>query len=93
MNFKEIFLKLTEYTIPFGYEHELEPILPSGWKRDSTGNYYYNIGDSETLFTSHLDVATDKKEKINHVIEGDIIKTDGTNIKGLLHLIENKLGS
>lgn len=100
MNFKETFLKLTEYTIPFGHEHELEPILPSGWKKDSIGNYYYNIGDSETLFTSHLDVATDKKEKINHVIEGDIIKTDGTTILGgdnkagclvLFYLIENKV--
>ena len=82
MNFKENFLKLTEYTIPFGYESDIEHLLPSGWKKDSVGNYYYQIGSSETLFTSHLDVATDEKVKINHVIKGNIIKTDGTTILG-----------
>ena len=82
MNFKETFLNLTQYTIPFGHESELEPYLPSGWKKDSIGNYYYQIGNSETLFTSHLDVATSEKQKINHVIEGNIIKTDGKTILG-----------
>lgn len=100
MNFKEIFLKLTEYTIPFGYESELEPLLPKGWKKDSIGNYYYIIGNSKTLFTSHLDTACKEKEKINHVIDGDIIKTDGTTILGgdnkagciaLFYLIENNV--
>jgi hypothetical protein len=82
MNFKKTFLKLTEWTIPFGNEVELEPLLPSGWKKDSVGNYYYQIGNSTTLFTSHLDVASDKKEKVNHIIDGNIIKTDGTTILG-----------
>lgn len=100
MNFKETFLKLTEYTIPFGHEQELENLLPSGWKKDSIGNYYYEIGESETLFTSHLDVATDQKAKVNHVIEGNLIKTDGTTILGgdnkagvtiLFYLIQNNV--
>ena len=100
MNFKETFLKLTEYTIPFGYEQELEPLLPRGWKKDSIGNYYYEIGNSETLFTSHLDVATDIKAKVNHIIEGNLIKTDGTTILGgdnkagvtiLFYLIQNNV--
>lgn len=82
MNIKELFLKLTEYTIPFGYEHTLEPLLPKGVKKDSIGNYYIEIGNSETLFTSHLDTLGDKYEKVNHVIEGDIVKTDGTTILG-----------
>jgi hypothetical protein len=98
MNFKDTFLKLTEWTIPFGHESELEHLLPSGWKKDSVGNYYYQIGTSETLFTSHLDVSTDKKEKVNHIINGNIIKTDGTTILGgdnkagccvLFYMIEN----
>ena len=82
MNFKEKFLELTQFTIPYGYEKELEPILPNGWKKDQFGNYFYEIGNSETLFTTHLDTYSDKKEKINHVVEGDIIKTDGTTILG-----------
>jgi hypothetical protein len=100
MDFKEIFLKLTDYTVPFGFESELEPILPSGYKKDTIGNYYYVIGDSETLFTSHLDTSCIKREKVNHIIEGDIIKTDGTTILGgdnkagcciLFYLIEQNI--
>lgn len=100
MNFKETFLKLTEYTVPFGYESELESILPSGFKKDSIGNYFYKIGNSKTLFTTHLDTACKDRQKVNHVIEGDIIKTDGTTILGgdnkagctiLFYLIENNI--
>ena len=88
--FKSLFLKLTEYTIPFGEESRLEKYLPSGYKKDSIGNYYYEIGKSETLFTTHLDTYSDKYEKVTHVIEEDpyIIKTDGKTILGG----DNKLG-
>jgi hypothetical protein len=100
MNIKETFLKLTEYTIPFKHEHELEHLLPNGWKRDSVGNYYYEIGKSETLFTSHLDTYCKEKVKVNHVIEDEWIKTDGTTILGgdnkagccvLFYLIEQQV--
>lgn len=100
MNFKETFLNLTEYTVPFGYEETLEPLLPKGWRKDPIGNYYYEIGNSKTLFTSHLDTACKEREKINHVIDGNIIKTDGTTILGgdnkagcvvLFYLIENNV--
>ena len=77
MNFKETFLKLTEYTIPYKYEYKLEKYLPKGYKKDSIGNYYIKIGNSETLFTTHLDTYSDKYEKVKHIIEGNIIKTDG----------------
>ena len=87
--FKELFLKLTEYTIPFGYEHKLEKYLPSGFKKDSTGNYYYVIGESDTLFTTHLDTYSEKYKKVNHVIDGYKISTDKTTILGG----DNKLGT
>lgn len=86
--FKDLFLKLTEYTIPFKYEYKLEKYLPKGYKKDSVGNYYIQVGESETLFTTHLDTYSDKYEKVNHVIDGDIIKTDGKTILGG----DNKLG-
>jgi len=85
---KETFLKLTEWTIPHGKENTLEKYLPTGIKKDSIGNYFIKIGESETLFTTHLDTYCKKYEKVNHVIEGDIIKTDGTTILGG----DNKLG-
>ena len=88
MDIKETFLKLTEYTIPHEYESKLEKYLPSGYKVDSIGNYYIEIGESETLFTTHLDTYCTEYQKVNHVIDGDIIKTDGKTILGG----DNKLG-
>lgn len=84
-DFRELFLRLTEYTIPAGEEEILEPILKEyvpNLKRDNIGNYYTIIGNSKTLFTSHLDTYSKKKQKINHVFDGSYIKTDGTTILG-----------
>lgn len=87
-DFKDLFLKLTEYTIPYGHESKLEKYLPNGYEKDSIGNYFIQIGNSETLFTTHLDTYCKEYEKVNHVIDGNIIKTDGTTILGG----DNKLG-
>jgi hypothetical protein len=87
-DFKDTFLRLTEYTIPFKHESKLEKYLPTGYKKDSIGNYYIEVGKSETLFTTHLDTYSEKYEKVKHIIEGDIIKTDGETILGG----DNKLG-
>lgn len=89
--FKQLFLNLTEYTTPFGEESKLEKYLPSGYKKDSVGNYYYQIGNSETLFTTHLDTFSTEYEKINQIIDKDDpykISTDETTILGG----DNKLG-
>lgn len=88
MDIKETFLKLTEYTIPYGHEAILEKYLPEGVQKDSSGNYFIEVGNSETLFTTHLDTYCKDFKKVNHVVEGDIIKTDGTTILGG----DNKLG-
>jgi hypothetical protein len=89
--FKELFLKLTEFTIPFGEESTLEKYLPSGFKKDSVGNYFYQIGQSKTLFTTHLDTYSAEYKKVNHRFskdDGYKIGTDGTTILGG----DNKLG-
>ena len=100
MNFRETFLKLTEYTIPYGEEESLLPLLPNGLIKDKWGNWYLTIGKSKTLFTCHLDSYCTDKVKVNHVIEGDKIKTDETTILGadnkagvtvLLYLIEQNV--
>ncbi len=98
---KDLFLQLTQYTIPFKYEDTLQPILKQfGLEKDSIGNYYIKIGESETLFTTHLDTYCKKYEKVNHIIEGNIIKTDETTILGgdnklgcsiLLYMIQNNV--
>ena len=51
MNIKNTFLKLTEYTTPWGSEDDLVSILPNGVQRDRWGNYHLNIGNSKTIFT------------------------------------------
>ncbi len=89
--FKDLFLKLIEYTIPHGKENTLEKYLPSGYSKDQFGNYYYIIGNSKTLFTTHLDTYSIKYEKVNYIIDDNnpyIIKSDGKNIIGG----DNKLG-
>lgn len=85
MPVKDIFLKLTSTTMPHGNEKLAEPYLPKGWKNDKHGNYYYVIGKSDpsVMFTCHLDTADHgQPKKVEHVIEGKIVKTDGKTILG-----------
>jgi hypothetical protein len=83
MNIKETFLRLTSRTYPNKTEWELFHLLPDDLYTDGYGNKYFIIGDNPTvMFTSHLDTATSANTTVNHVIEGDIIKTDGKSILG-----------
>ena len=99
MNIKETFLKLTERTYPHGTEQEILPLLSDKLQSDEFGNLFIQIGDAPSvMFTSHLDTATSALTKVNHVIENNIIKTDGKSILGaddkagvtiMLYMIEN----
>jgi len=100
MNFLDTFLKLTEYTITYGQEHLLKPYLPENHIEDGCGNYYVVIGKSRTCFTCHMDTASWHMEKVNHVIDGNYIRSDGTTILGsddkngmtiLLYMIERNI--
>ncbi len=103
MNFKETFLKLTEFTTPYKTETDLESFLMEripDLQTDGIGNYHLFIGESDTLFSCHLDNYCTEKEKVNHVITDNIIATDKTTVLGgdnkagvtiLLYLIEQKV--
>jgi len=80
MNIKQLFLNLTSYTIPHGMEHTLEKYFPNGIQKDGCENYYMKIGDSRTIFTCHMDTACGEYEKVNHVIRGNMISTDGRTV-------------
>jgi hypothetical protein len=82
MNIKQTFLQLTSKTYPYGFEDELEKFLPKGFEKDYFGNYFYKLGTSKTAFTCHLDTASKDQVAVKHVIEGNIIKTDGKSILG-----------
>jgi hypothetical protein len=83
---KSTFLRLTEWTYPYGYEDDVVSIFsdlfPNDLQKDEHGNYFLKIGESRTVFASHLDTACKEQVKVNQVIEGNIIKTDGKSILG-----------
>lgn len=84
----ELFLRLTSKTYPHGYEQIIVDemiklgVFPSDLKRDNHGNYFYKIGESRTIFASHLDTVSSKHVPVTHVLDGDMIKTDGTTTLG-----------
>ena len=91
MNIKEKFLELTQYTEVLGQEHLIRKYLPKELTKDSVDNYWIKIGESDTMFASHLDTAAFKREKVNHVFDeattksGGVeryIETDGKTILG-----------
>jgi len=95
------FKQLTRFTYPHGTENVLLKYLPNGYKEDGLGNYYLQIDDKpSTMFTCHLDTACSYSKKVNHIEEGDFIKTDGTTILGaddkagmtvILYMIEKQI--
>ena len=101
MNIKQKFLQLTSKTYPHGTESELINHLPVGYKKDDYDNFYIKIGDKpSTMFTCHLDTADRNQSKVKHILDDNIIKTDGSTILGaddkagmavLLYMIENKV--
>ena len=83
MRITKKFLQLTRFTYPHGTELGLLKNLPNGYKEDGLGNYYLLIGDKpSTMFTCHLDTADRTQKRVNHVFDGDMIRTDGTSILG-----------
>ena len=62
----EKFIELTDYTYIYGDEHELKKHLPENTQTDEGGNYFLEIGESDTMFCSHLDTAAWEKEKVQH---------------------------
>jgi hypothetical protein len=103
MNIKETFLSLTNRTYPNGTEDQLFPFLNSvvdGLQTDEFGNLFIKIGESDVMFTSHLDTATSALSQVTHVFEENIIKTDGKSILGaddkagvtvMLYMIKNNI--
>lgn len=100
MNIKDKFLELTSRTYPHGTETEIFPLLGEGLQSDEFGNLFIKIGNIDVMFTAHLDTATSALTDVVHVIENNIIKTDGKSILGaddkagvaiMLNMIENNI--
>jgi len=91
MNIKEKFLELTQWTEILGQEDMIRKYLPEELEKDHVGNYWMKIGESDTMFTSHLDTAASGRKKVNHVFDSIeskngrkeyFIETDGTTLLG-----------
>jgi len=103
-NVRQTFLSLVQETYPHGHEEEVVPFITPDLERDDFGNLYKIIGESDTVFTCHLDTASRNKTSIklrSYEKDGDeIIATDGTTILGaddkagvtvLMHMIANNI--
>lgn len=77
---------LTEFTVPYGQEDlmadKIQKKCNRSLNKDEFGNLYTVIGDSKILFTAHMDTYSKEVEKINHVVDGNFLKTDGETILG-----------
>lgn len=82
MDITGTFLNLTKRTYPTGTELELLPFFPKGYNIDTFDNIYYIIGNSTTMFTSHLDTCNDEVDMITHDFLGDFVISDGTTNLG-----------
>ena len=104
MDIKAKFLELTSKTYPLGTEKQVYQFLSEDFIKDKYDNLYWIIGNPDTLFVAHLDTVDmgqpGKIFEVKHVIEGDIIKTDGQTILGaddkagvviMLHMIEQNV--
>lgn len=85
---KDTFLTLTSKTYPYGTEDDLvldmqkKGIFPK-FEKDNFGNYFLKIGESRTIFASHLDTACKDQVTVKHRIsKQQIVTTDGTSILG-----------
>ena len=98
------FCTLTQMTYPYGTESEVLKWIKYPLKQDEYNNYFIKIGESNTMFTSHFDSATNKQQTVNlmqYEENGNtFITTDGNTILGaddkagvtvMLYMIENNI--
>ena len=84
----ETFLRLTSRTYPYGTEEQLVEMMiqtglfPEDIQKDIHGNYFYKIGDSRTIFASHLDTVSKESTGVVHTFNDNIIGTDGKTTLG-----------
>lgn len=101
----DTFLRLTSKTVPYGYEDKfvsdvMTLLFPEDIEKDKHGNYFYKIGNSRTIFASHIDTVSKEYISVVTEIEGNIVRSDGkTNLGAddkagmtvMLWMIRNKI--
>lgn len=85
LNVKLTFLELTDQTCPSYEERDrFQPLMEAlGCQEDGLGNYYRQIGESDTMFTCHLDDVSRVRQNVTVRGTGEgLIASDGTTILG-----------
>lgn len=98
------FCSLTHKTYPHGTEADVLRFIKHNLNKDKHGNFYIRIGESKTMFTSHLDSATSIPSKVKLVTYEEkkqkFVGTDGSTILGaddkagvtvMLYMIEHNV--
>lgn len=89
-NITKNFIELCKIPSPSGNEEKVrEKIIDmysdlGKWKVDSIGNMYLSIGEGEKslLLNAHIDTVPVDSDKINVILDNNIIKSDGKTILG-----------
>ena len=98
------FCSLTHKTYPHGTEPDVLKFIKHSLQEDEYGNYFMRIGESKTMFASHLDSATSKSSNVKLITytkeNNKYISTDGKTILGaddkagvtvMLYMIEHQV--
>lgn len=98
LSLTEVFLRLCELTTPHGHEAACWPLIPRGptgsWEVDMDNNLHVlvplpNGQRSRVIWSSHLDGACHKVERVRFVRRKNMIGTDGKTILGA----DDKIGA
>jgi len=88
-NHKDVFYtfcSLTHNTYPHGTEPDVIKYIKHNLQIDIHNNYFIKVGDSNTMFTSHLDSATMRRSKVKLLTYENknekFVSTDGKTILG-----------
>jgi len=89
-NITKNFIELCKIPSPSGNEEKVrEKIIDmysdlGKWKVDSIGNVYLSIGEGEKslLLNAHIDTVPVDSDKINVILDNNIIRSDGKTILG-----------
>ena len=100
----QTFLELVQKTVPHGSEdifvEHTRHLFPKDLQQDQWGNYFYQIGNTRSIFAAHLDTVSKEYKDVHLQLDGNLIKTDGRSTLGaddkagvtiLLWMIKNKV--
>lgn len=94
------FLDMCSMTTPHGHEAYCWRIIPGRMEVDIYNNVHVRVGESRTMFASHLDTANSHPERVWFKFKGQTVGTNGKTVLGaddkagatiMCHMIEQQV--